>query len=518
MGSKARRAATTPRPLPTSRASAAWPTSCRISAAAAASSTARRAPTTRATTRRSAGSWRRLRERQRGPLLAVGRLAGRQCPAALGRRERAGGGRGLPMPWLRSARPSTWRPGRVPSAAVSTGWSYTRDVPAQHEAQGAGKLAQHPGLFDGARLRAARDLYQFDDIFTAPVHGFRDADDYYARASAKPHLHRIRIPALVLNALNDPFVPAASLPRPHEAGPCVTLVAAARRRTRRLYRGDAARPCAQDARRSRALALASGRRVLTPSTRPTCGAAHEPIAIGVLHSGTNFRGLGWGFHRRCAITRREITALFPSRNHHHMSDTASALLDVVGVTVRFGGITALDRVSFAVRPGHIAGLIGPNGAGKTTLFNCLSRLYTFSEGQHPVRGPAADRHAAARHRRARHRPHVPEPCAVPHHERAGRTSCSAATAARAAASCRNALRLPLVRREEQRAGATAPRELIDLLGLQARRRDRRVADLPFGTQKRVELGARAGEPAQAAAARRAGRRAEPRGGRRRCAS
>ena len=55
------------------------------------------------------------------------------------------------------------------------------------------------------------------------MHGFRDADDYYARASAKPLLHRIRIPALVLNALNDPFVPAASLPRPHEAGPCVTL-------------------------------------------------------------------------------------------------------------------------------------------------------------------------------------------------------------------------------------------------------------------------------------------------------
>ena len=85
------------------------------------------------------------------------------------------------------------------------------------------KLKQHPGLFDGERLMAARDLYQFDDIFTAPLHGFRNADDYYARASAKPHLHRIRIPALVLNALNDPFVPAASLPGQDEVGPCVTL-------------------------------------------------------------------------------------------------------------------------------------------------------------------------------------------------------------------------------------------------------------------------------------------------------
>jgi uncharacterized protein len=85
------------------------------------------------------------------------------------------------------------------------------------------KLKQHPGLFDGERLLATRDLYHFDDIFTAPVHGFRNADDYYARASAKPHLHRIRIPALVLNALNDPFVPVASLPRQDDVGEFVTL-------------------------------------------------------------------------------------------------------------------------------------------------------------------------------------------------------------------------------------------------------------------------------------------------------
>ncbi len=85
------------------------------------------------------------------------------------------------------------------------------------------KLDQHPGLFDRERLMAARNLYQFDDIFTAPLHGFRNADDYYARASAKPHLHRIRIPALALNARNDPFVPAASLPRTDEVGEFVTL-------------------------------------------------------------------------------------------------------------------------------------------------------------------------------------------------------------------------------------------------------------------------------------------------------
>ena len=85
------------------------------------------------------------------------------------------------------------------------------------------KLEQHPGLFDRQKLLAARDLYEFDNLFTAPLHGFRDTADYWARASAKPVLHRIRIPALALNALNDPFVPAASLPSSQDAGHHVTL-------------------------------------------------------------------------------------------------------------------------------------------------------------------------------------------------------------------------------------------------------------------------------------------------------
>ena len=85
------------------------------------------------------------------------------------------------------------------------------------------KLAQHPGLLDRAALLAARDLYEFDQHFTAPLHGFRSTEDYWARASAKPHLASIRIPALLVNALNDPFVPASSLPKRHEVGHHVTL-------------------------------------------------------------------------------------------------------------------------------------------------------------------------------------------------------------------------------------------------------------------------------------------------------
>ncbi len=85
------------------------------------------------------------------------------------------------------------------------------------------KLAQHPGLFDRDALLAARDLYAFDNVFTAPLHGYQNTEDYWLRASAKPLLRHIRIPALVVNARNDPFVPASSLPTVNEVGPCVTL-------------------------------------------------------------------------------------------------------------------------------------------------------------------------------------------------------------------------------------------------------------------------------------------------------
>ena len=61
-------------------------------------------------------------------------------------------------------------------------------------------------------------------------------------------------------------------------------------------------------------------------------------------------------------------------------DSSTPLLRVQGVSVRFGGIVALDGVSFDVAQGDICALIGPNGAGKTTLFNCMSRLYPYQAG------------------------------------------------------------------------------------------------------------------------------------------
>jgi predicted alpha/beta-fold hydrolase len=85
------------------------------------------------------------------------------------------------------------------------------------------KLQQHPGLFDAKALADAHDLYAFDNVFTAPLHGFKSTEDYWARASAKPHLQAIRLPTLLINARNDPFVPAWSLPDEAQISPDVTL-------------------------------------------------------------------------------------------------------------------------------------------------------------------------------------------------------------------------------------------------------------------------------------------------------
>ena len=119
-----------------------------------------------------------------------------------------------------------------PLDLTASGWAigrgfnrqvYTRMFLRSMTPKALQKLDQHPGLFSRSDLLAARDLYAFDNVVTAPLHGFKNTDDYWSQASAKPHMHNIALPALALNALNDPFVPAWSLPAPADVSQSVTL-------------------------------------------------------------------------------------------------------------------------------------------------------------------------------------------------------------------------------------------------------------------------------------------------------
>jgi branched-chain amino acid transport system ATP-binding protein len=172
--------------------------------------------------------------------------------------------------------------------------------------------------------------------------------------------------------------------------------------------------------------------------------------------------------------------------------TGKPLLSVEGVSVRFGGIIALDHVSFTVQPGEICGLIGPNGAGKSTMFNCLSRIYACGSGKIEFDGQPLSR--LSRHRMAGAgigrtfqnlalfgsmsvRDNILVGCHSRHH----------------AGFFRTALRLKSAGRVEV-ASAKQADSLIEFLALGAVAH-RTVSDLPFGTQKQVELArALAAEP------------------------
>ncbi len=172
--------------------------------------------------------------------------------------------------------------------------------------------------------------------------------------------------------------------------------------------------------------------------------------------------------------------------------SAGALLQVDEVTVRFGGILALNKVSFDVQAGEICALIGPNGAGKSTLFNCLSRLYECDSGSIAFNGYKL--RSLRRHRIAEigigrtfqnlalfRTMTVRENVLLGSHSR------------HHAGFVRNAFRLPGVARIEAAAQGRAD-DLMDFLQL-GEHAERVVADLPFGTQKRVELArALASEP------------------------
>ena len=162
-----------------------------------------------------------------------------------------------------------------------------------------------------------------------------------------------------------------------------------------------------------------------------------------------------------------------------------ALLSVRDVSVRFGGIVALDAVSFDVRAGAICGLIGPNGAGKTTLFNCLSRLYEAQagdilfEGRSLLRRPV---HAMAGLGIGR----TFQNLAMFQTMSVRRNIMVGAHCGSQAGFVTSALRLPRVRAEEARLAAEADR-ILELLAL-TDVAERPAGALPFGIQKRVELG------------------------------
>ncbi len=124
----------------------------------------------------------------------------------------------------------------VPDAAVAVSVPFDLASSADHMARGAGrfyssfflrslrrkvriKAQRFPGVYDLPGALEASTLREFDDAVTAPVHGFRDADDYYRRASSGPRVPQIRVPTLLIHALDDPFVPAAAVPDPGHLPP-----------------------------------------------------------------------------------------------------------------------------------------------------------------------------------------------------------------------------------------------------------------------------------------------------------
>lgn len=168
------------------------------------------------------------------------------------------------------------------------------------------------------------------------------------------------------------------------------------------------------------------------------------------------------------------------------------LLRVEGVTVRFGGIVALDGVSFDTQRGEVRGLIGPNGAGKSTLFNCLSRLYECDSGSIHFEGRLLSnqpRHRVAALGVGR----TFQNLALFRSMTVRENVLVGAHAHHHAGFLADALRLPASRRAEAAARERAD-QAIEVMSLQPLA-DRLIADLPFGTQKRVELArALASEP------------------------
>ncbi|HEY6334958.1 MAG TPA: ABC transporter ATP-binding protein [Alphaproteobacteria bacterium] len=178
------------------------------------------------------------------------------------------------------------------------------------------------------------------------------------------------------------------------------------------------------------------------------------------------------------------TVAMPRDSPSGIAAMANPLLAVENITVRFGGIVALDGVSFTVDDGQIVGLIGPNGAGKTTLFNVLSRLYRPVRGDVRFNGRslldlAPHEIAAAGIGRSFQNLALFKSMTVLDNVIVGAHSTAESS------FFGNALRLPSVRAEERELRALAL-DMLARLGL-ADVAERPIADLPFGTQKRAEI-------------------------------
>jgi len=164
--------------------------------------------------------------------------------------------------------------------------------------------------------------------------------------------------------------------------------------------------------------------------------------------------------------------------------SGEALLSMRDVSIRFGGVVALDNVSFDIRPGEILGLIGPNGAGKTTCFNAMTGVYAPTSGQVLFRGESIGgqkRFSITKRGIARTFQNI----RLFGNMTALENILVGADANHSTGVATALFRLPRHRREERQGHARA-RELLDFMGLSARA-DELARNLPYGDQRRLEI-------------------------------
>jgi branched-chain amino acid transport system ATP-binding protein len=179
-----------------------------------------------------------------------------------------------------------------------------------------------------------------------------------------------------------------------------------------------------------------------------------------------------------------MTTTSPLPMSQTTASAAAPLLDIAQLTMRFGGIIALENVSFTVSEGRIAGLIGPNGAGKTTLFNCLSRLYRPERGDIRLNGRSLRRCAASDIAAIGIGRTFQSPALFASMTVLDNVKVGGHARGRSGALI-DAVTLPSARREEREFDETA-RAMLAFVGLE-RETLRPAAGLSFAARKRVEL-------------------------------